>query len=195
LFFYSLTEVYSMSGFKKVGTDSQGDVSGKLKLFNVPSTNGTVVGPGDLVVLNGTASAAGVAQVAIGVASTANTGVVAFVQPQIAGEALSRTHLPASTAGNVLVDCDPHAVYEVAVANGPLAVTAVGQNCPAVVTAGTVNGSVFISNMTANATGTATTATLPLQIVALLRDADGVLGNRALVRINATSVAPGATGI
>jgi hypothetical protein len=184
-----------MAGFRKVGTDSQGDVSGKLKLYNVAVGNGTVIGPGDLVRITGTASAAGVAQVALGPADTASTGVVAFVELNLAGEALSRTHLPASTAGNVFVDTDINALYECDVANGPLAVTSVGLNCPAVVTAGTVNGSVFISNMTANATGAAATATLPLQIVALLEDADGVLGNRALVRINATTVKPGATGI
>jgi hypothetical protein len=184
-----------MAGFKKVGTDSQGDVSGKLKLYNVASGHAGVIGPGDLVILTGTASAAGVAQVDAGTANSANTGVVAFVQLNLAGEALSRTHLPASTAGNVLIDTDINALYEVDVSNGPLAVTDVGQNCPAVVTAGTVNGSVFVSNMGANATGVNTTATLPLQIVALLEDENGVLGNRALVRMNATTVKPGATGI
>lgn len=178
-----------------VGTESQGDITGKSKTFNVAASHAGVLGPGDLVLITGTASATGIAQVDIGTANTANTGVIAFVAPNIAGEALSQTHLAASTAGNVVVNMDPDALYEVPVSNGPLVVANVGLNAPAVVTAGTVSAGVFTSNMGVNATGVATTATLPLRIVELREDADGVLGNRAIVKLNATTSRAGATGI
>ena len=74
-------------------------------------------------------------------------------------------------------------------------ITEVGLKCPAVVTEATAVGSLFPSVMTANATGAATTATLPLHIVALKEDAAGVLGNVAIVRINESTLTLGATGI
>jgi hypothetical protein len=117
------------------------------------------------------------------------------VDATIAGEALSQTYHAASTLGTIKVNVDPNATYIVDVANGPLLITEVGLNAPAVVTEATVSGALAPSVMQVNATGAATTSTLPLHIVSLLEDADGVLGNVALVRLNATTVAPGATGV
>lgn len=184
-----------MSGFEYHGTESNGSVDGKQKLFAVDAAHAGVLGPGDLVLITGDASTEGVSEVDAGSATIANTGVVSSVQPTLSGENLSITHLPASTAGNVLVNTDAFAEYEVAVSNGPLVVANVGLNAPAVVTTGTVNGTLFSSNMGVNATGVATTVTLPLRIVALRKDADGVLGNRALVRLNNTTSKSGALGI
>lgn len=181
--------------FNYSGTESNGSIDGKQKLFAVDSGHAGVLGPGDLVLITGDGSATGVSEVDTGTANTANTGVVSSVVPNIAGEALSITHLAASTAGDLLVNVDSFALYDVPVSNGPLVVANVGLNCPAVVTAGTVNGSLFTSNMGANATGVATTSTLPLHIVAMLEDEAGVLGNRALVRINESTSKLGATGI
>jgi len=127
--------------------------------------------------------------------STASTGVVMSVDPTFAGEALSTTHHASGTLGTIKVNVDPNATYEVDVANGPLVIADVGLNCPAVVTEATVTGTLAPSVMTANATGKAVTATLPLHIVALKEDDAGVLGNVAIVRLNATTVAPGALGI
>ena len=182
-------------GFKFVGTDSQGDVTGKGKTFAVLVATTEVITPGDLVRIAGTANAEGVADVSIAPTSTASTGVVASVDPTFAGESLSITHHVSGTLGTIKVNVDPNALYEVDVANGPLLITEVGLNCPAVVTEATVTGSLAPSVMTANATGAATTATLPLHIVSLKEDAAGVLGNVAIVRLNETTVAPGATGI
>ena len=182
-------------GFHYVGTESQGDVTGKTKLRAVDAAHAGVLGPGDLVVITGDGSATGISEVDIGVATTANTGVIQSVKPVFAGEQLSITHLPALTAGDVLVNVDSDALYEVPVSNGPLVVANVGLNAPAIVTAGTVSGSVFTSNMGVNATGVAVTATLPLRIVELREDEAGVLGNRALVRMNETTSSLGATGI
>lgn len=182
-------------GFKHVGSDSQGDITGKQKRFAVLAATSEVIARGDLVRVAGTADANGVANVAIAPTGSACTGVVMSVEPTFAGEALSSTHHVSGTLGHIYVNVDPNALYEVDVANGPLLITEVGLNCPAVVTEATVSGSLAPSVMTANATGAATTSTLPLNIVALREDADGVLGNVALVRINASTVALGATGI
>jgi hypothetical protein len=180
--------------FRYQGTESNGSPDGKQKTYAVDSSSG-VLGPGDLVLITGDGSAKGISEVDIGTANTANTGVISSVKPNIAGEALSQTHLAATTAGNVLVNVDDQALYEVPVSNGPLVVANVGFNAPAVVTVGTVNGSMFVSNMGVNATGVATTSTLPLRIVALREDSAGVLGNVALVRMNETTSKLGATGI
>jgi len=181
--------------FHFIGSESNGAIDGKLKKFSVDAAHSGVLGPGDLVLITGTADAEGVAEVDTGTANTANTGVIMGVAPNYAGESLSITHLPATTAGTVYVNVDPLATYEVPVSNGPLVADNVGLNAPAVVTAGTVSGSVFVSNMGVNATGVNTTATLPLTIVALAEDEDGVLGNRAIVRLNATQSKAGGTGI
>ena len=184
-----------MSGFKHIGTESQGDVTGKVKKFAVAAAHAGVLGVGDLVLVTGDADATGVSEVDIGTANTANTGVIVGVEPNFAGEALSQTHLAASTAGNVYVNVDPDALYEVDVSNGPLSVDDVDLNAPAVVTAGTVSGSLFTSNMGVNDTGAATTVTLPLRIVALKEDSAGTLGNKAIVKLNATTSRAGAVGI
>ena len=182
-------------GFKLANTESQGDVTGKQKTFSVATATDEVIVPGDLVVNSGLAAADGTAGAEIAPTSTACTGVVMSVDPTIAGEALSRTHHAAADTGTIKVNVDPNATYEVDVANGPLVLANVGLNAPAVVTEATAVGSLFPSVMQVNATGIAVTATLPLNIVALKEDADGVLGNVAIVRVNATTVAPGALGL
>ena len=182
-------------GFKYVGTDSQGDVSGKIKTFSVLAATTEVIASGDLVRIAGTANASGVANVAIAPTGTACTGVVSFIDPDYTNEALSTAYHASGTLGTIKVNTDPMALYEVDVANGPLAITDVGSNCPAVVTEATVSGVLAPSVMKANATGKATTSTLPLRIVELKKDADGVLGNVAIVRLNETTSQLGATGI
>lgn len=182
-------------GFKLANSDSQGDITGKQKTFAVLVATTEVIVPGDIVRIAGTANAQGVADVEIAPTSTASTGIVMSIDPTFAGEALSRTHHVSGTLGTLKVNVDPNALYEVDVANGPLVITEVGLNAQAVVTEATASGSLFPSVMKVNATGVATTSTLPLHIVALKEDSAGVLGNVAIVRLNATTVAPGATGI
>lgn len=180
--------------FKYVGTYSQGDITGKEKQYQVLATHATVIGPGDVVVTTAASGDDGQPTVDAGGVG-AFTGVVSSIVPIFSGESLSQTWLAASNAGAVLVNCDPHALYEADVSNGPLVAADVGLNVPTVATAGTVSGALFTSNMGVNATGKAVTATLPWRVVALLEDDNGVLGNRALVRANNTTVAAGATGI
>lgn len=90
---------------------------------------------------------------------------------------------------------DPDAEYEVDVENGPLVVANVGLNANLVANAATTSGGLTTSNMTLNATGVATTATLQFRIVRLLVGADGVLGSRAVVRVNKSINNTGGTGV
>ena len=143
-------------GFKLANTDSQGDVTGKQKTFAVLAATTEVIVPGDLVRIAGTANAQGVADVSIAPTSTASTGVVQSVDLTLAGEALSQTHHVSGTLGTIKVNVDPNALYEVDVANGPLLITEVGLNAPAVVTEATASGSLFPSVMQVNRTGAAT---------------------------------------
>lgn len=184
-----------MAGFKYVGTQSQGDITGKVKKFSVVSGHASRLGIGDLVLVTGDADAFGISEVEIGTASAANTGVIVGVEPNWSAEAFSTTYLAASTAGYVYVNVDPDALYEVSVSNGPLSVDDVELNAPAVVTEGTASGSFYTSNMGVNDTGAATTSTLPLRIVALKEDSAGTLGNKAIVKLNETTSRLGATGI
>lgn len=184
-----------MAGFQWVGTESGADPTGNIKRFHVDAGHAGVLGPGDLVLITGDAEAVtGIAEVDVGTANAANTGVIMWVEPVISGEALSRTFLPASTAGYVHVNVDPFALYEADV-TGTLVVANGGLNLPAVVTAGTVSGTNFTSNMGVNATGVNTTSTLPFHIVQLLEDSSGTFGGRALVRVNESTSKLGATGI
>lgn len=182
-------------GFQYVGTEDQGDVTGKVKTFAVDAAHSTILAAGDVVKVTGTGTAAGKSAVDTGTANAANTGVVTSIIPNYSGEALSQTWLPASTAGQVIVNVDPYAIYEVDVANGPLAAADVGLNVPLVATAATVSGALPTSNMKVNATGKATTATLPFRVIELLEDSSGTLGNRARVRVNASTSNIGATGV
>lgn len=184
-----------MAGFKYIGTESQGDITGKLKRFWVDSSS-VKLGLGDVVVITGDAHATnGVQAVDQGVANTANTGVIVGVEPTFSGEALSKTYLDSSTDGYVLVNVDDQALYEVEIANGPLTAANAGLNVPLVTTEGTVSGGMFTSNMKANVTGIAATSTLPFRVVKILEDDDGTYGNKAIVRMNETTSKLGATGI
>lgn len=182
-------------GFKFVGTE-QSDPTGKAKSFDVPSSHASRLARGDVVRINGTSDATtGNPQVDAATAAQSITGVIVGITPQFATEAFTDTGLAASTAGSVTVCTDPLALYEVDVSNGPLVVADAGLNADLVATAATVSGGMTISNMTLNATGKATTSTLQFRIIKLLTGSDGVLGSRALVRINNTTTTAGATGV
>lgn len=182
-------------GFKAVGSVFN-EPDGKIKTFDVASSHATLLAPGDVVTLTGTATATtSVPQVDASTAGQAVTGVVVGVVPTYSTETLNSAGLAASTAGTVYVLTDPLAYYEVDVSNGPLTVADVGLNANLVATAATLSGSLAISNMTLNATGKATTSTLQFRIEKLLTDSSGTLGNRALVRVNSSTYITGTTGV
>lgn len=183
-------------GFKFLKTQSQGDVTGKQYLYEVAAAHSTALASGDVIRITGTANATtGVPLADAAAASESITGVMSAALPTFSGEALSNASLAALTGGSILVNIDTQALYEVDVSNGPLAVTSVGLNANLVATSATTTGGVTSSAMTVNATGVATTQTLPFRIVALKEDEDGVLGNVAVVRINNSTISDGAVGV
>ena len=183
-----------MAGFKYRKTQGGGGTTGVLSTYAVDAAHATLLAPGDAVVITGNADANGVSEVDTGNATTANTGVIESVDFTLAGENLSETGLLASTAGTVKVRVDQYALYEID-ADATAVVANVGLNVSINVTTATKSGGLTVSNMTADMATVATTITLPYRIVALLEDSAGVLGNRLLVRPNATTASSGAVGI
>jgi len=182
-------------GFQLNRTQSQGDLTGKQSTFEVDAAHATLLAPGDVVVVTGNASSDGVSEVDTGVAATANTGILMSVDPNFSGEALSNTGLPATTAGSVKVNVDIGALYDVDVDTTTLVVADIDLNIELSPTTATLTGGLSISNMTVDGSTVATTATLPFTVVALLTSDAGVFGDRCTVRVNASTLRPGATGI
>ena len=184
-----------MSGFEYVATDG-GDSGQRVRTYSRPATDAPLITIGDTVILNGTADADGTPQVVAIAAdtSTAITGVVIGIEPDFTTEQLSIVGVPASTAAKLLVCDDPLATYIVD-AETTLSITDVGSNIGIDYVATSASGVIYTSNSKIKTSTAGTAATLPFQIIELREDADGVLGNRALVRINASTVAPGATGV
>jgi len=184
-----------MGGFSYVKTDG-GDSGQRIRTYNRPATDAVKCAVGDLCVVNGTATAAGVPQVTIctGTISTIGmTGVVVGFAPAFATEALSSNGLAASTPGDLLVCDDRDALYEVETTT-TLAVTDVGLNVSVTATEATANGNVYSSNMVV--VTPASTADRPFRIVKLLNGAtSGTLGDRVLVRVNSSTSNAAVAGI
>lgn len=158
---------------------------GKVRRFFVAASHATFLAPGDDVQLTGSADAEGVAAVDVLTATGQQVaGVISSVEYQVVGENLSNTGLPAGVAGYVYVHTDPALWFEAPVTNGPLLVADVGLNVNGNYIVSTRTGGMSVSTRGVNATGKATTATLQYRVQGLLPDANGVLGNVALVSIN-----------
>lgn len=184
-----------MAGFQFDQSQGDGEHSGKVETYAVQNTHATLLAPGDVVVIQGTA-VNGVQSVDAGVQASAITGVVAAFDPIFEGEQLSETGLPASQGGSCKVHIDPNLNFDADVINGPLTDAQVGQNADADFTAATKSGGLTISNMTLDAATAAVTGTLQFRIVQLLPNKDGVVdGLRARVRLNNTTTQFGAGGV
>lgn len=184
-----------MPGFYFRGTGFD-DPHGKLERYDVAATHASRLAIGDLVRITGEGNpVTGIPYVDAPTAGQSVTGVISGIVPNFLTENLTDTGLAATTLGSVLVQTDPRAEYEVDVVNGPLVAASVGLNATYVPTAATNTAGYTQSNMVLNATGVATTSTLPFRIIRLLVGADGVLGSRALVRLNESTMIAGATGV
>ena len=176
-------------------TQGQGEYTGKLETFSVAAAHARIVASGDVVNLTGTSNTAGKAGAdnsADGAIASQALGVVASVTPQFVGENLSTTTLPASTAGEIQAHIDPNVVF-LADSDATLLVTDVGLNIG--YNALESSDSLGTSNYTLDSSSKAATVTLPFRIVALAEDDDGVLGNRALVTLNNSTLAAGTVGV
>lgn len=177
---------------------SQGsaDHDGKLETYSVDAAHATLLAPGDVITLTGTADADGIATADAASQGTAITGIVAGFEPIFAGEQLSETGLPALTAGEARCHIDPNLNFIVNVTGGALAAADVGLNADADITAATKSGGLTISNMSLDSGTKAATATLQFRIVGLVKNSAGVLdGLTARVRLNNTTTRAGTAGV
>lgn len=184
-----------MGGFIRINDENDSDSTGKLKTFSVASSHATLLAPGDVVVITGDQNATtGLSEVDAAAAGAAFTGVIAAVQNDFEGD-LTETGLPASTGGKVRCHVDQNLTYRVTVSGGPLTVADVGLNADIVATAASKSGGLTVSNMELDAGTAATTQTLQWRIVGIEEDANGTLGNVAIVRPNNTTANDGAAGV
>lgn len=188
--------------------------NGQANLYFVHPSNTNVIFVGDLVIYDTTNGGSGATtqfpgQPAIAkyVAGTARTrGVVVGFLPepdfsQNADVSYARKYRLASTARWALVVDDPMVLFEVQEVNSgtPLTVAEIGLNVEITNSGATTGGntSTGMSSMVIDNTNEATTATLPLRLVAsvLAEDNDfGFAAQRWLVKLN-TSELMTATGI
>ena len=182
-----------MAGFQYSRTQAGGGTTGITEQFAVDAGHSTLLAPGDAVAITGQSNSDGISEVDTGNATTANTGIIESVVVNIAGENLTETGLLASTAGLVNVRVDQFATFEID-ADETYVVADVGLNTGINVTTATKQGGLTVSNMTADHGSIAATQTLPYRVLQLLRDDDDVLGNRILVRVNASTASDGAAG-
>lgn len=193
-----------MAGFRYAKRQGASDTCGTVQTFAVDANHADIIAQGDVVLLDtdGSDAVTGVALVDTETAVAVNqlgviTGIISFVDFQLAGENLTELGLPALTAGTVKCYIDNSALFEVEV-NATLGASQVGLNAAYDATAATKTGGLTLSNMLLDNTTTApaATSTFPFRIVALLPGIDtGILGDRAVVRMNNTTQIPGATGV
>jgi len=183
-----------MPGLKYRKSQAAGGTTGNVSTFAVDASHATLLAPGDAVIITGNGDANGVSEVDTGANTTANTGVIESVDISLSGENLTNVGLTALTAGTVKVRIDQYALYEID-ADATYNADSVGLNTGINTTTATLSGSLAISNMTADFATVATTQTLPYRVVALLEDDSGVLGNRVLLRPNASTASDGASGV
>lgn len=186
-------------GFRPVQDLSGHSYCGKIQAYAVDAAHATLLAVGDLVVETGNLDAAsGISEVDAISAGTGNliTGVIVAIDPDYSD--LERKGLPASTAGTVKVAVDPDMLLEAETSGGTFALTDVGGNLPAVVTAATASGGLVNSNMTVNATGAASSTTEQLRVVGVKDSGDitypAPAGTTLIVRINESTIG-GAVGV
>lgn len=179
-------------GLKPVRNQGNGVMTGGLETFNVPASDGTALYIGDPVVKNGSADAGGVAQVVRAVAAGPITGVVCGFAPD--GTVNQTGYRAASTNAYVLVETDPHQLYEIQEAAG-LAAADIGLNANMV--AGTGSAYSKQSGFMLDAATKATTATLALKIMGLSQRPNNALGafNKVLVKINNSTETAASAGV
>ena len=171
-----MTNADNPNGLKLVRTLSGGPHTAQLRTYEHPSSDGTAVYVGDLVKMSGTANTDGVPTAIQAAATDTVIGVVVGLQPKYGS--LEINYVEASTARNMYVCIDPHAIYEIQEdsGGGNIAVTAVGNNADVVVGSGsTTTGS---SGMELDSSDVKT-ATAQLRILQLVQREDNAVGDNA----------------
>jgi len=195
-----MANISKINGFKPVKHITGAPYNGQANIYATSASDGTALFVGDVVKLAADGNTQGIQFVAAATAGVAGTGapvlgVVVGIKPNYTNENFSSTGVAASTAATLLVCDDPRATYEVE-SDATLAITDVGSNVDIISTEATLSGVMYISNYKIDGSSGVTTAATPVQVVKLLKGAtSGTLGDRALVRLNDTSIVPGATGV
>lgn len=178
--------------------------NGQVRMYLLPAADGTATFIGDLVKIAGSAGAAGLVvngidcegmmTIAQSAAGDPHLGVVVGFLPLQTN--LETRHRAASTNRIALV-AGVDVLYEIQEVSGGTALTAdeVGLNANVVVGSG--NTTTGMSGMELNNGSEATTASLDLQIMGLIKRPDNNYGEHAkwLVRINDTHRVVGVTGV
>lgn len=178
-----MANIVAPKGFIPIRHLNGSPYNGQHQMCYVPASDATAIFVGDIVKTLGTSGAAGVTvngidmegvqAVAVATAGTTGQDIVGVVVGFLPDPtSLMTKHRAASTARVALVCTDPSVVYEVQedADTTPLAAADVGLNISYVNTAGsTVTG---ISAQVIDSSAKATTATLPLKIVGLVKRPD-----------------------
>lgn len=175
-------------GFNPARMNTNGSYPGAVNRYWVPATETNAIFIGDPVDLSGTADTAGTSPSVIrATAGSAGyvVGVVVGIE-NLTDSNLSRTHLPGSTGGYILVADDPDEAFEIqedSVA-ATLAITSTGLNADFVIAAG--NTTTGLSATELDSSTAETTATLQCRILRLVDRPDNEIGTNAkwLVRFN-----------
>lgn len=168
-----------MAGFKPVQSLGGAPYSGKVVTYGVAAGHATLLAPGDLVSITGTADATGLQQVDASAAAGLLTGCIVSIDPNISN--LEQAGLPAGTAGTVKVAVDRNMLME-APSSTTVAITDVGQNAEITATAASLSGGLAVSNMNVN-TGTFIAGTAQIRLEGL-KDGGTAAGSTLYVRIN-----------
>lgn len=196
------------AGFQLNRSQSSGEFAGVTEVFDIAATHTTRLAVGDVVTISGTSTVtpvgsqmAGRSQIDAADPNDAPpiaeiTGIISSFTPNLAEESLNDAGgLAALTAGSAQVVIDNNTLFEVESAT-TLVANNVGLNATFVATEATQTGGLTISNMTLTGTGAVAEVDFPFRIFKLLEGkTSGVLGDRALVRMNNTTAKPGALGV
>lgn len=192
------------SGLSPVGYLGAADWDGRGNIYYVPSTASNALYIGDPVALAGSADGSGIASVDLATAGSTMLGAIIGIGvspngPFIDFNDLSKISAPATKtqAYYVLVADDPNTVFEIQEVNSGTALTAteVGLNANFVYAAPATGAR--LSGVVLDNTTEATTSTLNLKLLGLVRRADNAFGLAAKWRvlINNHSFRTGVAGI
>lgn len=192
------------AGFQLSRSQSSAEFSGVTETFDVDGAHAGIIAIGDVVTLSGTSTVTPIGSQMAGraqVDSPANgtspfTGIVCSIVPDLSNESLNDAGgLPATTAGSVVVVLDNASLFEVE-SDLLIAADGVGLNFDFIDDVATQTGGLSISNMELDGSSGVVTKATPFRLVKLLEGlTSGILGDRALVRMNDTTTNDGATGI
>lgn len=180
-----MANVSRLRGFRPVKMLSGAPWNGKVTRYYVAAADATLIGVGDLVVLDGTADTNGVAAVTRAAANGVCVGPVVWVEPNPSD--LTKQYRVASTAAYVYVADDSNIIMEAQedADTSTIATSQTGANFNFVVAdASTVTG---MSGMQVDSNTGATTNTLPLRLMGFVLDSEnepGVANAKVLVMFN-----------